>query len=428
VLRVRPEGAITTPLLLHRASYNAYFGTTWMARSAPLVARLPDEPARWVLGRAASPPVRIVIDDYSPRGNPVLSLPRGTVEITGLAAAEFKFNGLGTVQAEFRPGRLSYTALTDGEAATDAAPGEEDLRIPGNEQALFSRIAQELSLPGIAPERAVAAVRRYFADGFGYSLYQPGAVPPESALADFLMKTRAGHCEYFATATAILLRAAGVPARYATGFSVQEYSRLENAWIVRERHAHAWVRAWVNGRWIDVDTTPAVWASVEARQASWWSPLADLWAWAAFRSSRLAAIVQDAENAVAFWTLIALLLAAWLGWRLYQQRRLLVIGRQRASTADDRAAVTGRDSEFFAVERALARAGFPRERGETVTAWLVRIGSRLPESVDKTPLAELARLHYRYRFDPTGISVAERERLKATATEWLVRNTSRLAA
>ena len=36
VLRVRPDGAITTPLLLHRASYNGYFGTTWMARNAPL--------------------------------------------------------------------------------------------------------------------------------------------------------------------------------------------------------------------------------------------------------------------------------------------------------------------------------------------------------------------------------------------------------
>lgn len=428
VLRVRPDRELATPLLLHRASYNGYFGTTWAARTAPLMPRMPDATARWVLGRAVSTPVRVVVHDYSPRGNPVLSLPRGTVEVVGLAAPEIRVNGLGTVQAEFPPGRFSYTALVDREAATESAPGEEDLRVPRSEQALFAQVAQELELPGMSPERAVAKVRRYFADGFGYSLYQPGAARGGSALTDFLLKTRSGHCEYFATATALILRAAGVPARYATGFSVQEYSRMEDAWIVRERHAHAWVRAWVNGRWIDVDTTPATWVSVEAGQASWWSPLADVWAWVSFRVSRLAASAREAQDTTAFWTAIALLLAAWLGWRLYRQRQLLVVGRQRGTTAQERGPLTGGDSEFFLVERALARRGFPREPGETPIMWVARIGSRLPEGMEQTVLGEIARLHYRYRFDPSGISGSERERLKAMATVWLARNTPRLAA
>jgi hypothetical protein len=207
---------------------------------------------------------------------------------------------------------------------------------------------------------------------------------------------------------------------------VQEYSRLENAWIVRERHAHAWVRAWVNGRWIDVDTTPAVWASVEARQASWWSPLADLWAWGSFRISQLAAAARNAENTTAFWSAVALLLAAWLGWRLYQQRRLLVIGRERGTAAHDKGPAAGADSEFFLVERALARGGFPREPGETPMMWITRVSSRLPEGIEPSTLAEIARLHYRYRFDPSGLVKEERERLRASAEGWIARNAESL--
>ena len=76
------------------------------------------------------------------------------------------------------------------------------------------------------------------------------------------MRSRAGHCEYFATATVLLLREAGIPARYATGFSVQDFSRMENRSVVRERHAHAWVLAFVNGAWRDLDTTPSNWGEL----------------------------------------------------------------------------------------------------------------------------------------------------------------------
>src|SRR5205807_1199702 len=82
-----------------------------------------------------------------------------------------------------------------------------------------------------------------------YSTWKGERPRKESALEEFLLNSRAGHCEYFATATTLLLRAAGVPARYAVGFSVQEWSRLEQRYIVRARHAHSWTLAYVNGGW-----------------------------------------------------------------------------------------------------------------------------------------------------------------------------------
>src|SRR5262249_1178703 len=86
VLRVRPDRELSVPLLLHRASYNGYFGATWLAQNAPLVPRLPEAPTRWAFGRGSGNTARVVVYDYSPRGNPVLSLPSGTVEVLGLAA------------------------------------------------------------------------------------------------------------------------------------------------------------------------------------------------------------------------------------------------------------------------------------------------------------------------------------------------------
>ena len=95
----------------------------------------------------------------------------------------------------------------------------------------------------------------------GVSAYSPLLLQQDvgrkkSALSHFLLQSRAGHCEYFATATVLLLRAAGIPARYCRGYAVQEFSKLENRFIVRDRHAHAWTLAYVDGIWTNFDTTP----------------------------------------------------------------------------------------------------------------------------------------------------------------------------
>ena len=412
VLRVRPEGALKGPLLLHRASYNSYFDRTWGARNAPLVARLPDAGTRWTLARDQAPDARVTVFEYSPRGNPVLSLPRGAVELERLEALSLKVNGLGTVQAESPPGYFSYVVAVNSGASRGDVPNEDDLRVPPAEQKLFDEIVGRLALGGLPPDAVAAVVTRYFAEGFGYSLYQGARLGSRSALADFLLRTKTGHCEYFATATVLLLRAAGVPARYATGFSAQEYSRLENAWIARVRHAHAWASAWVDGRWVDVDTTPSTWAQAEEQRASsWWSPVADLWSWLRFQLAQWNAGARDEERTTAIVVAVALLVGLWFAWRLYRQRGLMMFGR-RGARGPEAPSTPGADSELFLIERALARIGFGRAAAETVMAWLARIEARLPAGWSGAELRGIAALHYRYRFDPAGLPARERELLR----------------
>jgi len=113
---------------------------------------------------------------------------------------------------------------------------------------------------------------------------------------------------------------------------------------------------------------------------------------------------------------------AWFAWRLYHQRRLMTIGKAKQGRESSAAAAPGSDSEFFQVERALAKSGLPRGAGESVMEWLARIGPKLPEGVRASELIELASLHYRHRFDPAGLAPADRERLRASAERWLAVN------
>lgn len=79
----------------------------------------------------------------------------------------------------------------------------------------------------------------------------------DDPLAWFLFEGRKGHCEYFASAMAVLLRAVWVPARVAVGYREGSYNSLTGWHVVRASDAHSWVEAWIDGRgWVEYDPTP----------------------------------------------------------------------------------------------------------------------------------------------------------------------------
>ena len=100
------------------------------------------------------------------------------------------------------------------------------------------------------------------------------------------MTTHNGHCEYFATATVLLLRELKIPARYAVGYAVHEKSG--HGYVVRERDAHAWCLVWnaQTRTWEDFDTTPASWVASEGKRASVWQWLSDFRSWIGFQIAK----------------------------------------------------------------------------------------------------------------------------------------------
>jgi hypothetical protein len=207
----------------------------------------------------------------------------------------------------------------------------------------------------------------------------------------------------------LLLRAAGVPTRYAVGYSVQEWSRLERRWIVRARHGHSWALAYVDGAWRDVDTTPSIWADAERDEGSMFESFRDLWSWGGFLFSRWR--WSEGESGVgeyAAWLLIPLVLL--LVWRLYSRRHV------RHGAGETRAIGSlplhpGHDSEFYLIAHRLEAEGRGRRPAEPAASWIDRI--QAPE------LHPIVALHYRYRFDPAGLDAGGRAALKERAHAWL---------
>ena len=86
------------------------------------------------------------------------------------------------------------------------------------------------------------AIQSYLRDNYGYTLeLKAGGRDP---LADFLFNVKAGHCEYFATAMAVMLRTQGIASRVVNGFLPGEYNEAAGAYTVRQSDAHSWVEVY----------------------------------------------------------------------------------------------------------------------------------------------------------------------------------------
>ena len=128
--------------------------------------------------------------------------------------------------------------------------GTEDLAFPeGYEDVRV--LAQEVA-GGTGTDRERAErILRFFLSGFRYTLSDPA-----SSIREFLFRKRAGYCEHFAAGLSLLLRGAGIPSRVAAGYLGGEWNGVGKYLIVRQSDAHAWVEAWIDGRWVTLDATP----------------------------------------------------------------------------------------------------------------------------------------------------------------------------
>lgn len=118
-------------------------------------------------------------------------------------------------------------------------------------------LAEQVTTSAPTPFLKAVALERYLSSTYGYTLQLPRVVPRDP-IAYFLFVRKEGHCEYFASAMAIMLRTIGIPSRVVNGFHGGEYNSLTGSYIVRARNAHSWVEAYFHGYgWYTFDPTPA---------------------------------------------------------------------------------------------------------------------------------------------------------------------------
>lgn len=165
------------------------------------------------------------------------------------------------------PGTFTYRVGLAGPTASDAPRREFRGRPPPRRRSSagdldatevtprIRELAREAAGEGSAVERA-RRIERHLLEGYGYTLDLLG-VPGEHRVEEFLFRHRRGHCELFASAMVLMLRAEGIPARFVTGFLGAEYNPIESYFVVRQSNAHAWVEAEVaDGAWEVFDPTP----------------------------------------------------------------------------------------------------------------------------------------------------------------------------
>lgn len=128
-------------------------------------------------------------------------------------------------------------------------PPALDTRIPD--------LARQMTAGATNSYDQARAIETFLRARYGYTLNLTGR-PGDDPLANFLFVTRAGHCEYFASAMTILLRTLDIPAREVNGFLPGEYNDLAGDYIVRASDAHSWVEVYFPGSgWVTFDPTPA---------------------------------------------------------------------------------------------------------------------------------------------------------------------------
>ena len=337
----------------------------------------------------------------------IIPVPDNINSLSGKDLIQVETSVFGSTRIEAREGWINYRLGVSDHDFVEATPAAEDLKVPLNYKPDFEQIAIKLDLYSKSQKEIINTVQQYFKDDFYYSISQNQRYTKGQYLTKFLFKDKKGHCEYFATATALLLREAGIPTRYTIGYSVQEYSNWQGSYLVRARHAHAWLKYYIDGTWQNMDTTPSIWAPMEAEDRTLLEPLMDLLSWLRYKST--SGDIDSKKEESSNWMLWLLFpLGAYLAWRFYTKQRV---------EKNDKPVIIyleldrfGTDSPLYPIIAQLEQEADTRKAGETLTKWIKRI---LSETKAEQYMG-LIKLHNQYRFNPSSDKNQEKLIIKKT--------------
>jgi len=196
--------------------------------------------------------------NLEPIGTDVLFVPYNLEWIRGIRA--FKEDANGTLSSPFGAYTKRTYTVEFRENPQKLIPYEESdtkpyLQLPEFNENIF-KLAKEIA--GVLRDNELISrkIEEWFKKEFKYSLNIP---PSQNPIKDFLFKWREGHCEYFASSMAIMLRHLGIPARVVNGFKRGDFNPTGRYYVVREKDAHSWVEVYIKGKgWLAFDPTPSI--------------------------------------------------------------------------------------------------------------------------------------------------------------------------
>jgi transglutaminase-like putative cysteine protease len=264
-------------LRLRGTAFDAYDGHAW-ARTQHDAARTSERGVEtgdtYPLFRSPDPGHdRLISFDLEPIDPPVIFLPPRSIAVRLRVPTQILAGDVVTVQHEAEDelrysgsdGRgLRYDVFLAGdhEGLVEVLPPQDRpryLALPANLSKRIGELAHSWTDDkGTSIEKA-AAIEDHLHRDFAYDLHSPSSGTPEP-VDHFLFESHRGHCEFFSTAMALMLRTVGVPSRNVTGFVGGTWNRFGRYYAVREGDAHSWVEVYIDDpvhpAWRTFDPTP----------------------------------------------------------------------------------------------------------------------------------------------------------------------------
>ncbi len=379
---MRVAGPMSEPL--RGRVYTRYANGFWMPEKVAGERRIGSYPERASASPAESTEIRYATDVYE-----IFFLPRNATRVA-LDPPDATVDEFGVVRSAHRdsPERIQLEIGPNSQFAA-SQPSAPDLQLPADAEAELRRVATDWTRHAQSPLERLNVIEARLETDYTYALVFERPEPGKRSLdpvLDFLLREPRGHCEYFASAMALLARATGIPARVVTGYRVSERSPWSDYFVVRERHAHAWVEAHVDGEWRTFDPSPI--RSAEESEPQVMSAIPALLDWVVFAWQR------DGRTA-----LLVALIAFFIGLQI----RNLLRGKQPRRARDPLEATVPPDY----IEKLLARlraGGNEYRRGESIETFAERIAAGRGEANEpRSLLLRYAALRYGGLGDPVGL-------------------------
>ncbi len=265
-----PEPPPRLALYLRGTAFDRYDGRSWARTDtsrAPADQTGPDVAIRRYPNLLAD---RYMTVDLEPIDPPVVFLPPDAVALRVLPRGE-PVLGAGVSLFAGPEGEYKYAGNDDrglryrvylagpSEPAPRALSGLERARylvLPNDTPDRIGELARRWVGAETAPFAQARIIEQRLRTDYRYDLESPSGASSRP-LDHFLFESKRGHCEFYSTAMAVMLRTLGVPSRNVTGFIGGTFNRFGRFYAVRQGDAHSWVEAYIDGRgWVRLDPTP----------------------------------------------------------------------------------------------------------------------------------------------------------------------------
>ncbi|MFE8069919.1 transglutaminaseTgpA domain-containing protein [Marinobacteraceae bacterium S3BR75-40.1] len=321
-------------------------------------------------------------------------------------------------------------------------PREADLQLPEDLDPRIGQLARRVTTSATSDFRKAQALEHHLRTQYEYSfesIFESQGVTP---LPKFLFEQNRGHCEYFASAMAIMLRTQGIPARLITGFSATQKNPMTGYYEIRALDGHAWVEAWIpDAGWITFEPTAFYQLPTDQTQTLSAQQINDYvenlrraeeavgdgeWTWRKLLASLWEALFTATIVALAYIKLfilttlpllvtLAVAAAALFATRdRWQPRLLRVLARWRIHhyrPADPRAAAR---FYLYQLQRMSRSHDIPRAPGEPIMDWSQRVTHRYPDARALLDLAEMVNRLY-YQEQPVPLEQLQKASIQAAS-------------